>query len=82
MIQGFFACIKSPEIFTLAGLWVFLARIKAVLARLQLSDHTFVSKSESFSNLRHCAPAYLQIFNWYATPFSTRMPLQIRHRDC
>jgi hypothetical protein len=36
---GFFHARKSSQIAALAGLWIFLARIQTVLARLQLANH-------------------------------------------
>jgi hypothetical protein len=33
------ATIKCAEIFSLTGFWIFLARIKAIFARREFSDH-------------------------------------------
>jgi len=32
----FFTRVKRSEVLVLAGLWIFLARVKAILSRLQL----------------------------------------------
>src|SRR5258708_6205945 len=39
VLLGFFPSIKGSEVFSFAGLGIFLTRVKPVLPRLEFSDH-------------------------------------------
>jgi hypothetical protein len=41
---GFFHAWKSSQIASLPGLWIFLARIQTIFARLQLANHIVITK--------------------------------------
>ena len=49
MLLGGFLRIERAQVAALAGLWIFLSRIEAILSRFQFSDHDELLANEGLT---------------------------------